>query len=202
MAGRDRRVDAYIGKAAPFARPILEHLRELVHTGCPNAEETIKWGMPFFVHQGILCHMAAFQRHCAFGFWRGSVVLADREATAKPANEAMGQFGRITSLDDLPADKSIIASIRKAAALNEAGVKRPAPTRKRIQRPVVVPSDLRAALRANQKALQAFESFSPSHRREYVEWITEAKREETRQRRIDKAIAQITEGKPRNWKYQ
>ncbi|HZN57195.1 MAG TPA: YdeI/OmpD-associated family protein [Planctomycetota bacterium] len=202
MAGRDRRVDAYIGKAAPFARPILEHLRELVHTGCPNAEETIKWGMPFFVHQGILCHMAAFQRHCAFGFWRGSVVLADREAAAKPAKEAMGQFGRITSLDDLPADKSIIASIRKAAALNEAGVKRPAPTRKRIQRPVIVPADLRAALRANKKALQAFESFSPSHRREYVEWITEAKREETRQRRIDKAIAQITEGKPRNWKYQ
>lgn len=197
MGTLDPRVDGYIEAAQPFARPILRHLRELVHRHCPDVVETIKWGMPHFERQGALCHMAAFKHHCAFGFRRGD------EVTGRPATEgAMGQFGRIGALTDLPADAELGAWIRAAAQLNTAGGKtrKPAPSaRAHLD---VVPEDLAAALAANPAAAAAFARFPPSHRREYIEWLVDSRRPETRQRRLVQALAWIAEGKSRNWKYQ
>jgi uncharacterized protein YdeI (YjbR/CyaY-like superfamily) len=193
----DPRIDAYIAKAAAFARPILKHLRKVVHAGCPEVEETIKWGMPHFEYKGPLCGMAAFKQHCSFGFWKGELVI---EGRAKGA-EAMGQFGRLTALADLPSEKLLVGYIRKAADLNEAGIKRPSPAKAKVKKALEVPDYFQAALTKNRKAQQTFEGFSPSHRKEYVEWITEAKREETRAQRIKTAIEWLAQGKSRNWKY-
>ena len=191
---RDGRIDAYIAKSADFAKPILTYLREVVHTACPQVEETMKWSSPHFLYQGMLCGMASFKSHCAFGFWRGSLVL---DAKGK-AREAMGHFGRITSLDELPSRRVLTGYIKKAMELNEKGITR----KKRPPKPeVTVPKDLATALRKNKKARAMFDGFSPSHRREYVEWITEAKTEATRQRRLETAIGWMAEGKSRNWKY-
>ncbi|HXP34787.1 MAG TPA: YdeI/OmpD-associated family protein [Chthoniobacterales bacterium] len=194
MAGKDPRVDAYIKRAAPFARPILKRLRKIVHTGCPDVEETIKWNSPFFEHKGIICFMAAFKLHCVFGFWKGSLIFGAKH------KGAMGHFGRITSIDDLPNEKQLIAFVRKAAELNEAGVKKLRP-RSRAKQKVSVPSDLKAALQKNAKARKTFDNFSRSHKKEYVEWITGAKRDETRKRRLETAIQWLAQGKPQNWKY-
>ncbi|MGO8697275.1 MAG: YdeI/OmpD-associated family protein [Limisphaerales bacterium] len=197
---RDRRVDEYISSAPDFARPILKHLRELVHTACPDVDETIKWSRPHFLHNGILCGMSAFKHHCAFGFWMGEMV---RGAKGKPTTEGngMGHFGRIISLADLPGDNELLALIRKAAALNKSGAKRRVASRPAANRTLVLPEYFTAALRKNKKALAAFEAFSYSHKKEYVEWITEAKRDETRQSRIETMLAWLAEGKSRNWKY-
>ncbi|HEX6533623.1 MAG TPA: YdeI/OmpD-associated family protein [Gemmatimonadaceae bacterium] len=199
MGARDPRVDAYIAKSADFARPVLEHLREIVHDACPDVEETIKWSFPHFTYRGMLCSMASFKQHCAFAFWKGSLVLGD----GVPSDEAMGQFGRITSVSDLPPKRVLAGCVKKAMRLNEEGVKAPArakPKAKKTAPPV--PSDLAAALRANRKAAATFDAFSPSHRREYVEWITEAKGEATRARRLAAAVEWMAEGKSRNWKYE
>lgn len=199
MGARDPRFDAYIAHCADFAKPILRHLREVVHAACPGVEETMKWSAPHFMYKGMLCGMAAFKQHCAFGFWKGSLIV---DANGKSAGEAMGQFGRNTRLSDLPAKKTLTEYIKKAMTLNDEGVK--APVRARAGRkkpPVVVPAYLTAALRKNKKALATFESFSPSHRREYVGWILEAKSDATRERRLETAIAWMAEGKPRHWKY-
>jgi uncharacterized protein YdeI (YjbR/CyaY-like superfamily) len=196
MPTRDPRIDAYIAKAAPFARPILERLRELVHRGCPEVVETLKWSAPAFEHHGPLAQMAAFKAHCTFGFWKGELVTE----TAK-AGEAMGQFGRIATLADLPPDRVVVAYARKAAELNERGVKVERP--KKHPKPAIpVPADLAAALRANAKARATFEAFSPGHRREYLEWIVEAKGADTRARRLATAVEWMAEGKARNWKYE
>lgn len=198
MGTRDPRVDVYIERSAPFARPILAHLREVVHDACPDVEETMKWSFPHFMYEGMLCSMAGFKQHCAFGFWKGGLVLG---ATGKSA-EAMGSFGRITALSDLPSKGKLRAYVRKAMALNEAGVTARPPKRAPRKRPALpVPAYFTAALRKNARALATFEGFSPSHRREYVEWVTEAKGEETRQRRLATAIEWMAEGKSRNWKY-
>ena len=198
MAKRDRRIDAYIAKSADFARPILTHLRAVVHEACPDVEETMKWNFPHFLHGGMLCAMAAFTQHATFGFWRGSLVVGKGAA----AEKAMGQFGRITSVGDLPPRQTIVGYVKKAVALNEAGVK-PARKPKRVaKKAVAVPADLLAALTKNAKARKTFEAFSPSHRREYVEWIVGAKREGTRQRRIATAIEWMAEGKSQNWRYE
>jgi uncharacterized protein YdeI (YjbR/CyaY-like superfamily) len=197
MEKKDPRVDAYIEKAAPFARPILKRLREAVHSGCPVIEETIKWQMPFFEHKGPLCFMAAFKKHCAFGFWKGRRIFGEE----KTENEAMGQFGRIESITDLPNDKLLIGYVRKAAALSEAEIKSAPPRRSPEKRKLVLPADLKTALRKNPKAQKAFENFSYTHKREYAEWIAGAKRAETRERRLKTAIQWIGQGKPQNWKY-
>ena len=198
MSKKDPRVDAYIARAAPFAKPILTHIRNAVHAGCPDVEEDMKWSFPHFMHKGILCSMASFKEHCAFGFWKGSLL----EGGGTRSSEAMGQFGRIASLDDLPGEKKLIALVRKAAALNDKGVKvarkpktapRPAPK---------APAEFMAALKGNTRARAAFAALSPSHKREYIEWITEAKTGATRQRRILTAIEWIADGKSRNWKYE
>ena len=195
MGTRDPRVDAYIEKSADFARPILERLREIVHSAVPGAEETIKWGAPYFDYKGPVCGMVAFKRHCAFVFWKDSLVVED------PSDEAMGQLGRIESLDDLPPEKTLNAWLRKAVELNEAGVKAPRSVRS-PKPPVEVPADLERALAKNARARAAFEGFSPSHRREYVEWIEEARREDTRRKRLATAIEWMAAGKSRNWKYK
>jgi uncharacterized protein YdeI (YjbR/CyaY-like superfamily) len=199
MVKTDRRIDAYIAKAAPFARPILSHLRKLVHQGCPEVEETIRWGMPSFTHKGILCGMAAFKAHATFGLWKGSLIL---DSKSRRADEAMGNFGRLRSLKDLPSDKTLLGYIRKAVALNESGVKTAARAKTKTRRPLRVPEDLKAALKNNRKAQAVFDGFSHSHKKEYVEWLTTAKQETTRQRRLAQAIAWIAEGKIRNWKYE
>lgn len=197
MGTRDPRVDAYIAKSAEFARPILEHIRETFHQGCPDVEETIKWGMPTFVHHGMLGGMAAFKQHATLSFWKGALVVDpadDRSA------DAMGQFGDLRSVKDLPPKRKLVACVKRAAKLNEEGVKAPR-ARKTRREELPVPEELLVALRENRKARATFEGFPPSHRREYAEWIAEAKREETRQRRVAQAVEWLAEGKQRNWKY-
>jgi uncharacterized protein YdeI (YjbR/CyaY-like superfamily) len=202
MKNTDPRIDAYIAKSAPFARPILTHLRKVVHAGCPEVEETLKWSMPAFTYKGILCGMAAFKAHCTFGFWKGELLVNGKKGAAK-TEEAMGQFGRITSIDDLPSQRTLVSMVRKAAALNDAGVPAPHMVRARQKKraPIAAPKYFTDALKRNKKALAAFEGFSPSHKREYIEWITEAKTEVTRERRLNTALEWMSEGKVRNWKY-
>ncbi len=201
-AKTDARIDAYIAQAAEFARPILKHLRQLVHQACPEVEETMKWSHPNFVSGGkILCNLAAFKAHCSFGFWHQDITALIARDGGK-AEAAMGQFGRITSLADLPSDRTLLGYLKQAAQLNASGKPaRPRPASKPKAEPEI-PTDLKTLLSANPKAAEAFAKFSPSHRREYLEWITEAKREETRQKRLETTIQWLTEGKKRNWRYE
>lgn len=198
MPATDPRVDAYIEKSAEFARPILRHLRKLVHQGCPEIEETIKWGFPHFVLDGIVCSMASFKAHCAFGFWRGEVVTS-----AGRQREAMGQFGRIAALGDLPADREIVALVRRAAELDATGPKK-APSRKHPKPEIALPDDLAAALakRGHAAARATWAKLPPSRRRDYLEWIAEATTEATRSRRLATTLEWLAEGKSRNWKYE
>jgi uncharacterized protein YdeI (YjbR/CyaY-like superfamily) len=199
MGTKDPRIDAYILKSADFAKPILVHIREVVHAACPDVEETLKWRMPTFMHHGIMCGMAAFKEHAAFNLWKGSLIVG-----SDGDRMAMGQFGRITKISDLPAKKVLTGYIRQAMALNEQGVKTPKIRKPGLERtpiPAKPPAELAAAIARNAKARATFESFSPSHRKEYIEWIVGAKRPETRERRVREAIAMLAEGKTRNWKY-
>ena len=193
----DPRVDAFIAKQADFARPILEYLRDTVHAACPDCEETLKWSMPHFMYRGeMLAGMAAFKQHATFGFWRSSLVVGEDNVQA----DGMGQFGRLTSIDDLPKRAELEALVRKAMKLTEEGVK--PPRAKQEKAPFTVPQDMRAALDANQAAAATFDGFPPSAQREYVEWITESKRDETRTKRLAQAIEWLAEGKRRHWKYE
>jgi uncharacterized protein YdeI (YjbR/CyaY-like superfamily) len=196
MGKKDARVDAYIAKAPPYAKPILKHLRKVVHAACPGVQETMKWSTPHFDYNGIMCGMSAFKEHCVFGFWKGELILGG-EATADP----MRQFGRIHAIDDLPSERVLAGYVKKAMALNEAGVKAPHMVNRRARPTLATPRYLKSALKKNPKALATFESFSPSHRREYIEWITEAKTDATREKRLATAIEWMAEGKPRHWKY-
>lgn len=199
MGVRDPRVDAYIAKSADFARPILEHLRELVHAACPEAEETMKWGFPHFQYKGMLCGMASFKEHCAFGFWKSSLIVEKGDGETE---RAMGQFGRLTKIGDLPSQKVLTAYIKQAMRLNDEGVKSPTRSKpKSAPRPVVVPDDLADALKSTSEAAAHFKSFSPGQQREYIDWLNEAKTEVTRTKRLRTAIEWISEGKKRNWKY-
>ena len=203
MTTTDPRIDAYIQGSDDFARPILEHLRKLIHKACPDVVETIKWSRPFFEYEGgMLCHISAFKQHCAVGFWNAPLLKDPAGVLHIKDKNAMGHFDRITSLKDLPADKILIALIREAAALNEQGVKKPAPVKKPLKAALPVPPALTSALKKNKKAADVFAGFPPSHRREYIEWITEAKTDETRDRRIATTLEWLTEGKSRNWKYE
>lgn len=199
MPNKDPRVDAYIAKSAPFAQPILQHLRNLVHTACPEATETIKWGMPFFDYKGPFCNLAAFKAHCAFGFWKTALIPDPRGLLKR---DAMGALGRLTSLKDLPSDTILKDFIKTAKKLNDEGIKAAPPKKSTVKKEIPVPDYFIRALQKNKKAWTAFEAFPPSHRKEYVQWITEAKTEDTRQKRMATAIEWISEGKARNWKYQ
>ncbi len=195
MAEKDKRVDAYIANAADFAKPILTHLRGLVHAACPEVEEDIKWSHIAFLHRGMLASMAAFKAHCGFGFWKGVLIFGTKEKE----DNAMGRFGRITCLADLPSDEKITGWLKQAVVLNETGARKPAPKKPARREALVMPDFFEAALRKNKKASAAFEAFSYSHKKEYVEWLAEAKREETRQKRLATALQWLTEGK--HWKY-
>jgi uncharacterized protein YdeI (YjbR/CyaY-like superfamily) len=190
---RDSRIDEKIAEAAPFARPILSHLRELVHLAISDAGEAIKWGMPHFTYKGKnVAGMAAFKAHCAF-----MVHGEGRQG------EAMGQYGRIASLEDLPPDAELMAKLREAQArIDVEGTAMKRPSVSRAARVIEVPEDFSAALAANPAAAQFFDGLAPSHRYQYLEWITGAKRPETRAKRIGEALEWLAQGKRRNWKYE
>jgi uncharacterized protein YdeI (YjbR/CyaY-like superfamily) len=197
---KDPRIDAYIKKAAPFAQPILTHIRQVIHQACPEVTEDIKWGMPSFGYKGkILCHLAAFKAHASFGFWHKDmekILMAD----GFKSGEGMGLLGRLTSLADLPTDKKLTGYIKTAMQLLEAGgPSRPKP---KAKPELPVPADLADALRRSKRAAAAWAKFSPSQRREYIEWITDAKRPETREQRLLTTLEWVAEGKSRHWKYQ
>jgi uncharacterized protein YdeI (YjbR/CyaY-like superfamily) len=197
MSRRDPRIDAYIKKAAPFAQPILTELRAIVHDACPGVGEDIKWRFPHFLYHGMLCSMASFTRHAAFSFWKGALVTGGPRSA-----DAMGHLGRLTTVSDLPPKKVLAALIRKAARLNEQGVKVPRVKQAGPATAVRTPADLAAALKKNPGARRGYNAFSPSHKRDYIEWITEAKTDETRVRRLRQALEWMADGKSRNWKYE
>jgi len=196
MPNTDPRVDAYIAKAPPFAKPILTRVRNAMHAGCPDVTETLKWSVPAFEYKGMLGGMAAFKAHCMFGFWKAPLMksLAGRK-------DRIGRYGRVASIEAMPDADTLVAMVQEAAALNDAGVtvKRAKKAAKPAPKP---PSYMLAAIRKNKKALTAYEAFSPSHKREYIEWITTAKSAETRARRLESAVRWMAEGKSRNWKYE
>lgn len=199
MGKKNPQIDAYIEKSAPFAQPVLKRLRKLIHAACPGVEESIKWGCPHFVQHGMLCHMAAFKGHGAFGFWKAKLMKT--LTGAEKSDHAMGQYGRLTSVAELPNDKTIVAQIKEAAELNATGVKM-VKAKPKPKQPLKIPAYFSSALKGNPKAFTTFQAFSPSHQREYVEWITEAKTEATRQKRLGTALEWLAEGKSRNWKYE
>ena len=201
MPGKNPAFDAYIEKSADFAKPILNHLRSLVHKACPSADEKIKWGFPNFEYKNeMLCHFASFKKHCAFGFWKGSLMKDQWLKENAELENAMGHYGKITSLEDLPADKIIMAHIKEAMKLNDEGIKVPR-TKPGKASPIETPGYFLKEIRKNKNAWSNWEKFSNSHKKEYVEWIVDAKREETRDKRMQQAIEWIAEGKGRNWKY-
>ena len=200
----DARVDEYIEKAATFARPILSHLRRLIHAACPEVEETIKWGRPTFVFRGkILCVVAAFKAHCALSFWQSEVAALIARDGFGQAGEGAGQFGRITRQGDLPDDATLRRYLAEAVRVLAAGKSaRPKLTGATRRPPIPMPEDFAALLGDHPAAAATFEKSSPSHRREYLEWIVEAKRAETRAKRMATAVEWRTEGKARHWKHQ
>lgn len=197
---KSKAVDAYIANSAAFAQPILKRLRGLMHKACPRIEETMKWGVPHFAYRGIVASMAAFKRHAAFGFWKRR-LLPDPDALFKPPAK-LGMGGRrIETMADLPSDAVLVKYIKAAVALNEQGIGEPREIRPR-KPPPRAPADLLAALRKNAKARATYDGFPPSKKREYVEWITEARQDATRKRRLADAVAWMAQGKSRHWKYQ
>ena len=195
MPKTDKRIDAYIENAADFAQPILTRVRQIVHEACPEVEETLKWGHPSFMYHGIMCGMASFKEYCAFHFWKGALIIENAAS-----DQMWGQLGRLAKVSDLPPKKVLVGYVKKAMELNEEGTKfprRPVKPKKEL----VMPEQFMAAIKKNKKALAGFEAFSPSNKRDYIEWITDAKGEDTRDRRIAQAVEWMAEGKPRNWKY-
>lgn len=197
MPTLDPRIDAYIAAAPDFAQPILTHLRDVIHAACPEVEETIKWSRPHFLYHGMLCGMSAFKGHCAMGFWKGSLLFPDMAE-----KESMGHFGRIESVKDLPSKKVIAGYVRQAMKLNEEGVPNPARVPPKAPRPLTVPPYFLDALANNKAALATFNGGSTSFKREYVDWLEDAKAEATRLRRMEQAVEWLAEGKARNWKYE
>jgi uncharacterized protein YdeI (YjbR/CyaY-like superfamily) len=191
--------DKYISKAAPFARPILEKIRRCFHEACSEIEEKIKWGHPHFAYKGPVGGMAAFKQHVGYGFWKGALLRDSHHLFDETGNMSM-MGTKVSDVSELPSEKVLVAYIRDAVALNEQGIKKPA-AKKKPKKEIEVPDYFLKALKKNKKALATFEAFSSSHRREYLEWLTEAKQEATRQKRLATAIEWLAEGKPRNWKY-
>jgi len=202
---KDQRIDAYIAKSADFAKPILEHFRALVHKACPEVEETMKWGFPHFDYKGqMMCSTAAFKQHTAVNFWKAPLMKSGEKLVEKAkTEEAMGHLGKITSLKDLPKDSVLTKYIKEAMKLNDEGVKLSPAKRQSsaAKASLVVPDYFMKDLSKNKKALKTFEEFSPSHKREYVSWVTEAKTDATRDKRMADAMSWMSEGRIRNWKY-
>jgi uncharacterized protein YdeI (YjbR/CyaY-like superfamily) len=203
MPKKEKAIDAYIAKSAGFAKPILNHIRELVHKTCPNVEEKMKWGMPFFDYKNeILCHMASFKQHAVMSFWKAPLMKDPLLLENARSETAMGHLGKLTSLKDLPSDKKLAAWIKEAMMLTDKGIKLPARAKTTEKKELTLPDYFIKALAKNKKAKQVFDNFPYSHKKEYLEWITEARTEETRNKRMATALEWIAEGKGRNWKYQ
>ncbi|MEE8105924.1 MAG: YdeI/OmpD-associated family protein [Planctomycetota bacterium] len=204
MKNTDPRIDAYIEDAPEYAQPILIKLRKLFHRAEPAIEENIKWGNPTFEYQGIVGGMGAFKEHVAWGFWKGN-ALKDPSGLFPDGGKASPYAIKVSTVKELPADKVLVAYVKEAVELNRKGVNAsPSSGKKKSAKPPArTPADLAVALKLkkNTKAKATFDGFSPSHKRKYIEWLTEAKREETRQKRLATAIEWMAEGKPRNWKY-
>ena len=198
---KSKDVDAYIAAAQPFAKPILKHLRGLIHKTCPGTTEVMKWSFPHFQCDGPLCSIAAFKGHAVMGFAKASLLQGAEKVLQVKDRDAMGHLGRLTSVKDLPSDRALAALLREVLRLNRAGVKAKRPARA-SKAPVKVPEWFMKELRKRPKALATFEAWAPSHRREYVEWLLDAKQEATRERRMATALEWIGEGKHRNWKYE
>jgi uncharacterized protein YdeI (YjbR/CyaY-like superfamily) len=203
MGTKDKRIDAYIAKSQDFAKPIMENIRKLIHKTCPEVTETIKWGMPSFEYKGPFLGFAAFKKHFALGFWKAALMKDSKILTGKDAKGSMGNLGRIESINDLPKDTVLVKWIKEAMKLNDDGVKFVrAEKPKHERKEYTMPDYFQKELNKNKKANQTFEGFSPSHKREYLEWIIEAKSVDTRNKRMETAIEWLQEGKSRNWKYQ
>ncbi len=202
MPKTEPKIDAYIAKAQPFAKPILIHIRELVHKACPEVEEKIKWGFPHFDYRSeMMMSMAAFKNHAVFGFWKAA-LMNDRKLLEMAQTEAaMGHSGKLTSIKDLPSDKILLGYIREVMKLNDNGIKLPSREKKPVKE-LPIPNYLKTELKKNKKAQTAFEIFPPSHRKEYIQWFEEAKTEETRNKRLAQGLEWMSEGKSRNWKYK
>lgn len=200
MAKKDPRIDAYIKKSAPFAQPILTHFRELVHKACPDVEETMKWSFPHFNYKdAMMCSMASFKQHCAVGFWKAALLKDPSLIENAKAETSMGHLGKITSLKDLPTDRKILSLIKEAMQLNEKGIKV-----EKVKKPAnapEIPAYFLEALKTNIKANTFFQASSNSCKREYINWIVDAKTEATRTKRIQQSIEWLAESKQRNWKY-
>lgn len=195
------RIDAYIERSADFAKPILNHIRQMVHEVCPDVQETIKWGFPHFEYKGVICNMASFKNHCAFGFWKASLMKDTHKLFSISGENAMGHFGRITSLNDLPSDEILKSYILEAVNLNKEGIKIPGKSKPKDKKELQTPEYFLEALSKTAIALSTFENFSYSNKKEYIEWIEDAKTESTRNKRLETAVEWIAEGKVRNWKY-
>lgn len=193
-------IDTFIQKAQPFAQPILIYLREVVHEACPQIEEKIKWGMPHFDYKGeMLCNMAAFKKHCAFGFWKAALMNDKTLLYNAQTETAMGHLGKITSIKDLPSKAKLMAYIKEAMQLNDAGIKVPKLKKESIELPT--PKELQEVLNENKTAKLVWDKFAPSHKKEYIQWIVEAKTDATKQKRILQALEMMQKGKHKNWKY-
>lgn len=202
MAAKENLIDIYIAKSADFAKPILQHFRELIHDACPDAEEKIKWGFPHFDYKSeMMCSMAAFKQHAVFGFWKAALMKDPVLIERAKSEVSMGHLGRLTSLKDLPPDRKIMAWIKEAMALTDKGVKLPAKPKSAEKKELIIPGYFTKALSKSKKAQQTFEAFAYSHKKEYLQWIEEAKTEETKIKRMQSAIEMLEEGKSRNWKY-
>lgn len=203
MGQRDPRVDEYIARSGDFAKPILKRLRAAIHRGCPAVAEELKWNAPFFVYKGILCMMAAFKRHCTFGFWKHG-LLKKRVKKVLPVGTKimMGRFDRLDSQADLPDERTLVRLVREACVLNDLDLKTPRKVLPGKKRPLAVPTFFLQAVRANRKAWEAYKSGSYTFKKEYVEWVREAKSNDTRERRLRTAVAWMAQGKSRNWKYE
>ena len=200
---KDSRIDQYIADSADFAKPVLNHLRALVHQACPEAEEKLKWGFPHFDYKGVYTSMAAFKEHCAFNFWKVKLMTDPHRLFGEKEERAMGNFGRIRSLSDLPPDEVLMEYLLEAKKLNDQGVKNtPKKVTEQEKTELRVPADLQASLDQNLAAQVFFDKFSYSQRKEYILWINEAKTQPTREKRIATTVEWVSEGKTRNWKYQ
>lgn len=196
-------IDTYIDKAEEFAKPILLHLRKLIHSACPEVEEKMKWGFPNFMYkQEMLCSMAAFKNHCAFTFWKAALMKDNKKIFEIRGKTAMGHFGKITALKDLPSNAIIKSYLKEAMALNDAGIKLSKTKKGVAETQVIIPEYFQKQLNKNKTAKATFEKMPPSHKKEYLEWITEAKTEITREKRISTTLEWLSEGKSRNQRYE
>lgn len=200
MGKKDPRIDAYIEKSQDFAKPILTHIRKLVHQASPDVEEKIKWGFPHFDYKGMMCSMASFKKHCSFGFRKAAIMADPHKLMSRVGETAMGSFGKLTAISDLPDEAVLIQYIKEAARLNDEGIKLPS-SPKKTKKELKIPAYFIEVIGKNKKALETFENFSYSNQKEYVDWIVEAKTEDTRKKRLDTAVEWLSEGKVRNWKY-